>query len=255
MKYKNSPFKNFAKLMLVLFMTNTVAPTLQFAFADSTQYYVDATSGNDANDGLTPATAWQTIAQVNGTTLLQGDTVSLLCGETWNETLSINGTNGGVGLPITVNGYGPTCGTSKPKIDALSIIGSSQITIDSIETSTPLVGNSVHVDTSNIITLSNNTLSNGSGVCMNIANSTALSVNGNTFSGCEYAVNVNESEAIINGNTFSAITQDALTVMSTLPVNITQNTFSYIDQNTIIYGQDTDVTQNSIEYSCNSSSL
>ena len=43
MSYKNKSFRNFVRVTLALFMMNTIAPTLQFAFADSTQYYVDAT--------------------------------------------------------------------------------------------------------------------------------------------------------------------------------------------------------------------
>jgi hypothetical protein len=113
---KNTLFRILARAILVLFLSNTVAPTLQFAFADSTQYYVDATSGNDANDGLSPGTAWQTLAQVSGTTFLQGDTVSLLCSETWAETLTIAATPGSVALPITVNSYG-SCPGDTPTVE------------------------------------------------------------------------------------------------------------------------------------------
>jgi hypothetical protein len=70
MSYKNTKARLFAKVILVLFLTNNVTPTLQFAFANSTQYYVSSTSGSDANDGLSVATAWQTIAKVNATPLL-----------------------------------------------------------------------------------------------------------------------------------------------------------------------------------------
>ena len=87
---KSFLFQFTARLLLSLFVINNVTPTLQFAFADSTQYYVDATSGNDGNDGLTPGTAWQTLAKVNGATLLQGDTVNLLCSDSWAESLNLN---------------------------------------------------------------------------------------------------------------------------------------------------------------------
>ena len=40
MSYKNTKFRFLARIILVLFLTNNIAPTLQFAFADSTQYYV-----------------------------------------------------------------------------------------------------------------------------------------------------------------------------------------------------------------------
>lgn len=194
MSYKNTYFRNFARTTLVLFMMNTMAPTLQFAFADSTQYYVDATNGLDTNDGLSPGQAWQTLAKVNGTTLLQGDTVSLLCGETWTESLTLNSTNGGVGLPITINGYSGCTSVNKPKIDSISMNASSEIVVNGIDVSTPTIGNSIDMNASSSVTFMNNTVSNGSGVCMNITNSTAMSVNGNIFSGCEYGMNVNTSE-------------------------------------------------------------
>ena len=176
MSYKNTKFRFIAQLMLVLFITNNTAPTLQFAFADSTQYYVDATSGNDGNDGLTPGTAWQTVAQVNSTSLLQGDTVSFLCTDTWNEVLTINSTNGSALLPITVNSYGGSCGANKPKLDGINITISSQINITNIELPTPIVGNSVNISGSNIVSLSNSTITNGSGICLNITNSTGTTV-------------------------------------------------------------------------------
>ncbi len=93
-------FQFLARLILTLFVFNTISPTLQFAFADSTQYYVDATSGNDGNDWLTPATAWQTLAQVNSTPLLQWDTVNLLCSDTWAESLNLNALPWSAILPI-----------------------------------------------------------------------------------------------------------------------------------------------------------
>lgn len=96
MSYQNTKFRLMSQILLVLFLTNNIAPTLQFAFADSTQFYVDATGGSDLSDGLTPATAWQTVTKVNSTSLLQGDTVSFICTDTWNEVLTINNTNGGI---------------------------------------------------------------------------------------------------------------------------------------------------------------
>lgn len=40
--YTRTRFQMLSRILLVLFVTNNIAPTLQFAFADSTQYYVDA---------------------------------------------------------------------------------------------------------------------------------------------------------------------------------------------------------------------
>lgn len=68
-------------------------------------YYVDATSGNDANDGLTPETAWQTVGHVNAFALVPGDRVAFKRGEQWREALDITQA-GEPGNPIIFQSYG-----------------------------------------------------------------------------------------------------------------------------------------------------
>ena len=250
MSYKNTKFRFLARIILVLFLTNNIAPTLQFAFANSTQYYVSVSWWSDINDGLTPATAWQTVSKVNATSLLQGDTVSFLCTDTWNEMLTINNSNGGLGLPITINSYGASCGANKANIDRINITNSSYITINGIRLATPSIWSSVSVNGSNTVNFMNNTLTNGTGICLSFTNSTGSMITTNTFTGCEYGVNVAASEVSVTGNSFSTTSQDAISVMSSLPVTITQNTFINTAQNTIIYGRNTNITQNSITNSC-----
>ncbi|MFA5057401.1 MAG: choice-of-anchor Q domain-containing protein [Opitutaceae bacterium] len=46
-------------------------------------FYVDATGGSDANDGLTVATAWQTLDRVNSSAVPPGSTVLFKRGEIW----------------------------------------------------------------------------------------------------------------------------------------------------------------------------
>ncbi|NNH46246.1 right-handed parallel beta-helix repeat-containing protein [Rhizobium laguerreae] len=63
-------------------------------------YYVDP-AGSDANDGLTPATAWQTLGKVNGTTIPAGAWVLFKGGSTFNGQLTLveakhNGTLGNI---------------------------------------------------------------------------------------------------------------------------------------------------------------
>lgn len=89
MMHTNTKYRLLASLIFASFLSNTLAPTLQFAFADSTQYYVDAIGGLDTNDGQSPATAWQTLSRVNSEGLLQGDTVSFLCDQSWSGVLDI----------------------------------------------------------------------------------------------------------------------------------------------------------------------
>lgn len=68
-------------------------------------YYVDASNGNDNNNGLSESAAWATLARVNVTKLVPGDTVLFKRGEIWRETLLIS--NSGIpGKPITFGAYG-----------------------------------------------------------------------------------------------------------------------------------------------------
>jgi len=84
----------------------------------SGQYYVDQADGNDSWDGLAPVYVsgtngpWKTIAQVNGSSFLAGDTVLFQCGEIWREQLTVPD-SGSDGSPITFGAYGTG---AKPKI-------------------------------------------------------------------------------------------------------------------------------------------
>ncbi len=64
-----------------------------------TSYYVDATNGNDDNDGKSPETAWKTIEKVNKTAFKAGDGVFFKRGDIYRTRLS---TKGGV----TYSAYG-----------------------------------------------------------------------------------------------------------------------------------------------------
>lgn len=69
-------------------------------------YYVDATSGSDSNDGLSPAGAWQTIAKVNASTFNQGDSILFKRGEVWTGTTLLMPSSGAAGNPIVLADYG-----------------------------------------------------------------------------------------------------------------------------------------------------
>ena len=53
----------------------------------ATTFYVDCAGGIDTNDGLSPATAWKTVAKVNGSTFAAGDQILFKRGGIWNESL------------------------------------------------------------------------------------------------------------------------------------------------------------------------
>ncbi len=68
--------------------------------ADATNYYVSAI-GNDAANGLTPATPWMTIEKVNQTAFSPGDAILFKRGDAWREGQALYGSsNGTAGKPI-----------------------------------------------------------------------------------------------------------------------------------------------------------
>jgi len=77
-------------------------------------YYVDASAGRDTNDGLTPATAWQTLAKVNGTTLQPGNALCFKAGGSWTGQLAPKG-SGSAAAPIVVDQFGAG---ARPRIAA-----------------------------------------------------------------------------------------------------------------------------------------
>ncbi len=86
------------------------------------KYYV-AADGSDANDGLSPETAWQSLDKVNGTTFNPGDVIHFKGGDTWTGQLWPKG-NGTAENRITLTSYGegrPLIngnGTGRPTVDA-----------------------------------------------------------------------------------------------------------------------------------------
>ena len=86
-------------LFVLLSLTNVSLP------AYATTYYVDATNGNDFNNGLSPETAWKTISKVNSMDFKPGDTILFKRGESWREQLIVP-SSGEEGRPITFGAYG-----------------------------------------------------------------------------------------------------------------------------------------------------
>lgn len=68
-------------------------------------YYVDASSGNDRNNGLSPGAAWKTIDKVNSKKFLPGDRILFKRGQIWRKQLIVP-TSGTAGDPITYSSYG-----------------------------------------------------------------------------------------------------------------------------------------------------
>ncbi len=93
----------------------------------ATTYYVDATGGNNSNNGTSTSTPWQTISKLNslacgsgGGQLQAGDSVLFKSGETWREQLTVP-CSGSSNSPITFGAYGSG---AKPVINGNDILSS-----------------------------------------------------------------------------------------------------------------------------------
>ncbi|MEK7476287.1 MAG: right-handed parallel beta-helix repeat-containing protein [Candidatus Coatesbacteria bacterium] len=69
------------------------------------RYHVDADAGDDGRDGLTPATAWRSLAKANARVFEPGDALLLKRGGKWLGTISPAG-SGTAGAWITIGAYG-----------------------------------------------------------------------------------------------------------------------------------------------------
>lgn len=104
----------------------SLLPILSFVFlvagsalSQSLAYYIDAAGGNDAGDGRTPATAWQTLTKVNARIFYAGDTIYFKSGSSWTGQLKPKG-SGRAAQPIVIDQYG---GAARPVIHGAGVIG------------------------------------------------------------------------------------------------------------------------------------
>ena len=83
-----------------------MAHTLSFGVAVTTAFtvlatafakdvYVSSSTGSDASDGKTLATAWKTFAKVESVSLSTGDSVVLRAGDVWSDPLVLSGPGAG----------------------------------------------------------------------------------------------------------------------------------------------------------------
>ena len=92
-------YKRFTKRALLFILISNFS---MLSFAKT--YYV-SNSGNDSNNGITAATAWQSLAIVNATTFNAGDQILLKKDDVFYGSLIIKN-SGASGNPITLGTYG-----------------------------------------------------------------------------------------------------------------------------------------------------
>jgi parallel beta-helix repeat protein len=96
--------------------------------ADAATYYVDALSGNDQWSGKRAASnatsndgPWKSIAKVNASNFVAGDSILFKCGATWREQLNVYA-SGVAGKPITFGRYGQCTTTNLPTISGADLV-------------------------------------------------------------------------------------------------------------------------------------
>lgn len=81
-------------------------------------FYVDATGGNDLNNGRSENKAWRSLDRIRTQSLRPGDSVLLKRGEVWRENLLLDKSSGTPEMPITIGAYGSG---KKPQINGAHI--------------------------------------------------------------------------------------------------------------------------------------
>ena len=99
------------RLALLLFLLSCVAAALSPCLAAI--YYVDSVSGSDGYSGLSPETAWRTLAKVNSVSFAPADNILFKSGCAWSGQLWPKG-SGADSAPIVIASYG---GGAKPIIN------------------------------------------------------------------------------------------------------------------------------------------
>ena len=109
----------FGILVGILSISAMVSPP-----PEGTNYYVDAGGGSDNYNGLTPATAWQSLDKVNSMIFKPGDSILFKANCSWSGKLEPKG-SGDASKQIVISMYGyntfPRNVRNKPHIDGKGI--------------------------------------------------------------------------------------------------------------------------------------
>jgi hypothetical protein len=111
-------------------------------------HYVSA-AGNDSNDGLTTGTAWQTIAKVNSSTFIPGDSILFRGGDTFTGQITHSVAATALN-PITYGSYGTGRATLSNTTGTVFVVSNSGIKVQDLiltgNTTTPLTNGAAGID-------------------------------------------------------------------------------------------------------------
>lgn len=119
--------KNLVKIsggVILALLTIIVSVSSKVSPPENTNYYIDAVSGNDNNNGTTPGTAWQSLEKVNSIVFKPGDSILFKANCTWTGGLEPKG-SGDISKQIVIGMYGymsfPRNSRNKPHIEGNGI--------------------------------------------------------------------------------------------------------------------------------------
>ncbi|MCP3891050.1 MAG: T9SS type A sorting domain-containing protein [Desulfobulbaceae bacterium] len=90
----------------------------------SAAFYINASTGNDDNNGLSSTSPWKSISKVNSLKLIPGDSLFFKTGDTFTGRLQVNNEGGTAGNPILISSYGAG---NKPIIDGNGYLSAMHI--------------------------------------------------------------------------------------------------------------------------------
>ena len=103
---------------------------------EGSNYYLDATNGNDANSGLSPKKAWKNLEKLQEIQLKAGDSLLLLRGSVFTGILDINA-QGKSDARIVIDAYGqgkkPCVTAPDNSLFALRVFNSDYVTVQNLE--------------------------------------------------------------------------------------------------------------------------
>lgn len=111
---------------------------LMFSCSYNTEkcYYIDATNGNDANDGLSAAKAWKSLERASRITFRSGEKLLLKRGEMFGGELEVTG-KGTSTQPVVIDAYGkgdkPCIVGNERSLYAMRILNSDYVTVRNLE--------------------------------------------------------------------------------------------------------------------------
>ncbi|MDT0551845.1 right-handed parallel beta-helix repeat-containing protein [Urechidicola vernalis] len=111
--------KDISSILIVVFIS-----TSSFA----TEYYVNAETGNDQNNGKSESTAWKSLFKVSTTNLKPGDVILLANGQEFKGSIEWTKLSGTKSKPIEISSYVVSGSDIKPIINAKGFLNGIKLT-------------------------------------------------------------------------------------------------------------------------------